>query len=144
MLITSLDYSSSPAELPLRLARGVMKENIPFFLVKEWNHPKSRIKEVHVLKAWEGKSFGSTCRDLCALVGFQALRLAIPLRCRKTPRHCKPLPLTNPPWACYFAINDSPFFCKDGSLEPHAILRNVCSGNWKKLGFAGRRNRQCR
>ncbi|HPF11890.1 MAG TPA: translational GTPase TypA [Flavobacteriaceae bacterium] len=119
MLITSLDYSSFTGRIAIgRLARGVMKENMPISLVKRnGTIQKSRIKEVHVFEGLGRKKVSEVhAGDLCALVGLEGFEIGDTIADAENPEALQTIAIDEPTMSMLFAINDSPFFGKDGKF----------------------------
>src|SRR5690606_34758055 len=78
MQITSLDYSSFVGRIAIgRVARGVIRENMPVSLVKkDGKVVKSRIKELYTFDGL-GKSKIEEVKggDICAVVGIEGFEI---------------------------------------------------------------------
>src|SRR3546814_14522090 len=78
MQITSLDYSSFVGRIAIgRVARGIIRENMPISLVKkDGKITKSRIKELYTFDGL-GKVKTEEVRggDICAVVGIEGFEI---------------------------------------------------------------------
>ena len=119
MQITSLDYSSFVGRIAVgRVARGVIKENMPVSLVKrDGKIVKSRIKELHTfvglgkLKVSEVKA-----GDICAVVGIEGFDIGDTLADFENPEALELIHIDEPTMNMLFTINNSPFFGKEGKF----------------------------
>ena len=117
MLITSLDYSSYTGRIAIgRVHRGTLKEGMNVMLAKrDGSMKKSKIKEVHV---FEGLSHVKTAEvssgDICALIGIEGFDIGDTICDYENPEALPTIAIDEPTMSMLFAINDSPFFGKDG------------------------------
>jgi len=127
MQITSLDYSSFVGRIAIgRVARGVIKENMPVSLVKrDGTIQKSRIKELYTfeglgkVKATEVKS-----GDICAVVGIEGFDIGDTIADFEKPEQLEVIHIDEPTMNMLFTINTSPFFGKEGKFVTSRHLRD--------------------
>lgn len=119
MQITSLDYSSFVGRIAIgRVARGVIRENMPIALIKrDGKIIKSRIKELHTfvglgkLKVEEVKA-----GDICAVVGIEGFDIGDTIADFENPEQLELIHIDEPTMNMLFTINNSPFFGKEGKF----------------------------
>jgi GTP-binding protein len=127
MQITSLDYSSFVGRIAIgRVARGVIRENMPVSLVKrDGAIQKSRIKELYTfeglgkVKAAEVKS-----GDICAVVGIDGFDIGDTIADFEKPEQLEIIHIDEPTMNMLFTINTSPFFGKEGKFVTSRHLRD--------------------
>lgn len=127
MQVTSLDYSSFVGRIAVgRVARGVIKENMPVSLVKrDGKINKSRIKELYVfeglgkVKVAEVKS-----GDICAVVGVEGFEIGDTIADFENPEQLEVIHIDEPTMNMLFTINNSPFFGKEGKYVTSRHLRD--------------------
>ncbi len=127
MQITSLDYSSFVGRIAIgRVARGVIRENMPVSLVKrDGAIQKSRIKELYTfeglgkVKATEVKS-----GDICAVVGIDGFDIGDTIADFEKPEQLEVIHIDEPTMNMLFTINTSPFFGKEGKFVTSRHLRD--------------------
>ena len=119
MLITSLDYSSYTGRIAVgRVHRGTLKEGMNVTLVKRnGDMLKSKIKELHVFEGLgRVKTSEVSSGDICALVGIDGFEIGDTVCDFENPEALPPIAIDEPTMSMLFAINDSPFFGKDGKF----------------------------
>ena len=119
MLITSLDYSSYTGRIAVgRVHRGTLKEGMNITLVKRNGDMfKSKIKELHVFEGLgRVKTNEVSSGDICALVGIDGFEIGDTVCDFESPEALPPIAIDEPTMSMLFAINDSPFFGKDGKF----------------------------
>lgn len=127
MQITSLDYSSFVGRIAIgRVARGVIRENMPVSLVKkDGKAVRSRIKELYTfdglgkLKVNEVKA-----GDICAVVGVEGFEIGDTIADFEKPEALPGIKIDEPTMNMLFTINNSPFFGKDGKFVTSRHLRD--------------------
>lgn len=127
MQITSLDYSSFVGRIAIgRVARGMIKENMPVSLVKKDGKViKSRVKELFTfeglgkLKVKEVKS-----GDICAVVGIEGFEIGDTIADFENPEALASIHIDEPTMNMLFTINNSPFFGKEGKFVTSRHLRD--------------------
>ena len=119
MLITSLDYSSYTGRIAVgRVHRGTLKEGMNITLAKRnGDMLKSKIKELHVFEGLgRVKTNEVSSGDICALVGIDGFEIGDTVCDFENPEALPPIAIDEPTMSMLFAINDSPFFGKDGKF----------------------------
>jgi GTP-binding protein len=119
MLITSLDFSTYVGRIAIgRLARGVIKENMPIVLAKrDGSHEKHRIKEVFVFDGVERRKVTEVqAGDICAITGIEGFEIGDCICDAENPQALPTISIDEPTMSMLFSINDSPFFGKEGKL----------------------------
>ena len=119
MLITSLDYSSYTGRIAVgRVHRGTLKEGMNVSLAKrDGSIVKSKIKEVHVFEGLgRVKTTEVSSGDICALVGIDGFEIGDTICDYGNPEALPPIAIDEPTMSMLFAINDSPFYGKDGKF----------------------------
>ncbi|MGI6479095.1 MAG: translational GTPase TypA [Salinivirgaceae bacterium] len=117
MLITSLDFSNYVGRIAVgRVKRGAFKEGMRVALIKRDNSVKmSNIKELY---AFDGlgkrKVEVMEAGDICAIVGIEGFDIGDTL-CDSNKIEALPtIEVDEPTISMIFAVNDSPFFGKEG------------------------------
>mgnify|MGYP002748256424 CR=1 FL=1 len=119
MLVTSLDYSSYTGRIAVgRVHRGTLKEGMNVTLVKRnGDMLKSKIKELHVFEGLgRVKTNEVSSGDICALVGIDGFEIGDTVCDFENPEALPPIAIDEPTMSMLFAINDSPFFGKEGKF----------------------------
>lgn len=119
MLITSLDYSSYTGRIAVgRVHRGTLKEGMNVTLAKrDGVMKKSKIKEVHVFEGLgHVKAPEVSSGDICALIGIDGFEIGDTICDFENPEPLPTIDIDEPTMSMLFAINDSPFFGKDGKF----------------------------
>ncbi len=119
MLITSLDYSSYVGRIAIgRVHRGELKEGQDVALVKrDGKIIKSKIRELHTFEGLGRRKTSSVqCGDICALIGIEGFEIGDSICDIVNPEPLPPIAIDEPTMSMVFAINDSPFFGKDGKF----------------------------
>ncbi len=117
MLITSLDYSSYTGRIAVgRVHRGTIAEGMTYSLShRDGSKEKVKIKELHT---FEGMGRKRTDRvdagDICALIGLEKFEIGDTVCDLENPEPLPPIAIDEPTMSMLFAINDSPFFGKEG------------------------------
>ncbi|MFI3239547.1 MAG: translational GTPase TypA [Bacteroidales bacterium] len=119
MLITSLDYSSYVGRIAIgRVHRGELKEGMRVGLCKkDGSIVPQRIKELHTFEGMgrvKVDTVGSG--DICALVGIDGFEIGDSITTLDNPEPMERIAIDEPTMSMLFAINDSPFFGKDGKF----------------------------
>lgn len=119
MLITSLDYSSYVGRIAIgRIRRGTFIEGMSVGLIKRDNSVKmSHIKELY---AFDGLGKRKVDRveagDICAIVGIDGFDIGDTLCDTINIEALPTIEIDEPTISMTFAVNDSPFFGKEGKL----------------------------
>ncbi|NDV63701.1 translational GTPase TypA [Bacteroides sp. 224] len=119
MLITSLDYSSYTGRIAVgRVHRGSLKEGMNVSLAKrDGSIVKSKIKEVDVFEGLgRVKTAEVSSGDICALIGIEGFEIGDTICDFENPEPLPTIAIDEPTMSMLFAINDSPFFGKDGKF----------------------------
>lgn len=119
MLITSLDFSSYVGRIAIgRVHRGVIREGQDLGLCKkDGSVTKQRVKELHVFEGMGRKKVTEVgSGDLCAIVGLEDFEIGDTLTLFENPESLPRIAIDEPTMSMTFAINDSPFFGKDGKF----------------------------
>lgn len=117
MLITSLDYSSYTGRIAVgRVHRGTLKEGMNASLAKrDGVIKKVKIKEINVFEGLGRVKIPEVSSgDICALVGIENFEIGDTICDFENPQPLPPIAIDEPTMSMLFAINDSPFFGKDG------------------------------
>jgi GTP-binding protein len=117
MQITSLDYSSFTGRIAIgRLKRGHLKENMPVSLVKrDGRIEKHKIKEIYTFSGLgKAKVTEVTAGDICAVTGLENFEIGDCLCDIENPEALPQMKIDEPTMSMLFAINNSPFFGKEG------------------------------
>jgi GTP-binding protein len=119
MLITSLDYSSYVGRIAVgRVHRGELRTGQDVALVKrDGTVQKAKIREVHVFEGLGRAKVDSVkSGDICALVGIDNFDIGDSVCDAQNPEPLEPIAVDEPTMSMLFAINDSPFFGKEGKF----------------------------
>ncbi len=127
MQITSLDYSSFVGRIAIgRVARGVIKENMPVSLVKrDGRIQKTRIKELYTFEGLgKVKTTEVKAGDICAVVGIDGFDIGDTIADFEKPEQLEVIHIDEPTMNMLFTINNSPFFGKEGKFVTSRHLRD--------------------
>ena len=117
MLITSLDFSSYTGRIAVgRVHRGTLTEGMNVTLAhRDGSMVKSKIKELHTFEGLGRKKTASVSSgDICAVVGIEGFEIGDTICDFENPEPLPPIAIDEPTMSMLFAINDSPFFGKEG------------------------------
>jgi GTP-binding protein len=127
MQITSLDFSTFVGRIAIgRVFRGTLKEGMQATLCKKDNvFKKVKIKELHIFDGL-GKLKVSEVRagDICAVVGIDDFEIGDTIADAENPEPLDRIPIDEPTMSMLFAINNSPFFGRDGKYVTSRHLRD--------------------
>ncbi len=127
MQITSLDYSSFVGRIAIgRVYQGVLKEGAQLALSKkDGSLKKVKIKELQVFEGL-GKVKVSEVRagDICAITGIEGFDIGDTITDYENPMIQPRIAIDEPTMSMLFAINDSPFFGKEGKFVTSRHLRD--------------------
>jgi len=115
--VTSLDYSSFTGRIAIgRLTRGHLKENMQVSLVKrDGKVEKHRIKELYTFTGLgKAKVTEVHAGDICAITGLENFEIGDCVGDLENPEALPTLKIDEPTMSMLFAINNSPFFGKEG------------------------------
>ncbi len=126
MQITSLDFSSFVGRIAIgRVYQGTLKEGAAMALCKkDGSIRRTRIKE---LQTFEGlgrlKVSEVPCGDICAVIGLEDFEIGDTLTDAENPQPLPRINIDEPTMNMLFAINNSPFFGKEGKFVTSRHLR---------------------
>ena len=115
--ITSLDFSSYTGRIAIgRLKRGHLKENMPITLVKrDGKLERQRVKELYTFSGLgKMKATEVFAGDICAITGIENFEIGDTVADFENPEALPTLKIDEPTMSMLFAINNSPFFGKEG------------------------------
>lgn len=155
MLITSLDYSSYTGRIAVgRVHRGTLTEGMNVTLSRrDGSQVKAKIKELHTFEGMGRKKTDKVSSgDICAVIGIEGFEIGDTICDFENPEPLPPIAIDEPTMSMVFAINDSPFFGKEGKfvtsrhindrlekeLDKNLALRVVKSADSDKWTVFGR------
>ncbi len=115
--ITSLDFSSYTGRIAIgRLKRGHLKENMPITLVKrDGKLERQRVKELYTFSGLgKLKTTDVFAGDICAITGIENFEIGDTVADFENPEALPTMKIDEPTMSMLFAINNSPFFGKEG------------------------------
>ena len=119
MLITSLDFSPYTGRMAIgRLHRGTIRENTPIAVAqRDGSIVKTRIKELYVFEGL-GKQRVEEAHsgDIIAISGLEKFDIGDTVTDINNPDPLPTIDIDEPTLSMVFAINDSPFFGKEGKF----------------------------
>ena len=119
LLITSLDYSNYTGRIAVgRVHRGVLREGMNITIAhRDGMMEKTKIKE---LQTFEGmgrqKATEVESGDICAVIGLENFEIGDTITDCYNPEPLPTIAIDEPTMSMLFAINDSPFFGKEGKF----------------------------
>ena len=117
LLITSLDYSNYTGRIAVgRVHRGTITEGMKCTIAhRDGTLEKTQIKEVHTFEGMtRSRTQSVSCGDICAIVGLERFEIGDTICDFENPEPLPPIAIDEPTMSMLFAINDSPFFGKEG------------------------------
>ena len=117
LLITSLDYSNYTGRIAIgRVHRGTITEGMNITIAhRDGTMEKTKIKE---LQTFEGmgrqKATAVSSGDICAVIGLEKFEIGDTITDFENPEPLPTIAIDEPTMSMLFAINDSPFFGKEG------------------------------
>ncbi|MFN5888984.1 MAG: translational GTPase TypA [Bacteroidota bacterium] len=126
MQVTSLDYSSYTGRIAIgRLKRGNIRENMQVSLVKrDGKVEKHKIKELYVFSGLgKIKVTEVYAGDICAVTGLDNFEIGDTVSDIENPEALPALKIDEPTMSMLFAINNSPFFGKEGKFVTSQKVR---------------------
>lgn len=117
LLITSLDYSAYTGRIAVgRVHRGTIAEGMNVTIAhRDGSTEKTKIKEVHTFEGMgRQKTQAVGSGDICAIVGLERFEIGDTVCDAENPEPLAPIAIDEPTMSMLFAINDSPFFGKEG------------------------------
>ncbi len=127
MQITSLDYSAYVGRIAIgRVSRGTIREGMPVALCKaDGVVKKGRVKE---LQTFEGlgrlKATEVGSGDICAVVGLEDFEIGDTVADAEQPEALPRIAIDEPTISMLFAINNSPFYGREGKFVTSRHLRD--------------------
>ena len=125
--ITSLDYSSFLGRIAIgKITRGTIKENQPVTLCTvDGGRRRCKVKELYVFEGMGKKRVAEVvCGDLCAVVGIEDFQIGETIADFENPEALPIIPIDEPTINMQFAINNSPFFGKEGKFVTSRHIRD--------------------
>lgn len=119
MLITSLDFSAYVGRIAIgRIHRGTLKEGQDLSLAKrDGSIKRVKIRELRIFEGFGQKAVReANCGELVALVGIENFEIGDTICDLENPEPLPPIAIDEPTMSMVFAVNDSPFFGKDGKF----------------------------
>ena len=119
LLITSLDYSNYTGRIAIgRVHRGTITEGMNITIAhRDGTMEKTKIKE---LQTFEGmgrqKATAVSSGDICAVIGLETFEIGDTITDFENPEPLRTIAIDEPTMSMLFAINDSPFFGKEGKF----------------------------
>ena len=119
LLITSLDYSNYTGRIAIgRVHRGTITEGMNITIAhRDGTMEKTKIKE---LQTFEGmgrqKATSVSSGDICAVIGLEKFEIGDTITDFENPEPLPTIAIDEPTMSMLFAINDSPFFGKEGKF----------------------------
>ena len=119
LLITSLDYSNYTGRIAIgRVHRGTITEGMNSTIAhRDGTMEKTKIKE---LQTFEGmgrqKATAVSSGDICAVIGLEKFEIGDTITDFENPEPLPTIAIDEPTMSMLFAINDSPFFGKEGKF----------------------------
>lgn len=119
MLITSLDYSNYTGRIAVgRVHRGTIKEGMNVTIAhRDGTLEKTKIKEVQTFEGMgRQKTEAVSSGDICAVIGLENFEIGDTITDFENPEPLPTIAIDEPTMSMLFAINDSPFFGKEGKF----------------------------
>ena len=119
MLITSLDYSNYTGRIAVgRVHRGTISEGMKCTIAhRDGTFEKTQIKEVHTFEGMgRQRTDAVSSGDICAVVGLENFEIGDTICDFENPEPLPTIAIDEPTMSMLFAINDSPFFGKEGKF----------------------------
>ena len=127
MQITSMDFSSFLGRIAIgRVYRGDLAEGQDYMLCgRDGKMKKSRIKELFEFKGLGREKVKSVrSGDLCAIVGLEEFEIGDTIASLENPEPLARIKVDEPTMSMLFAINNSPFYGKEGKFVTSRHLRD--------------------
>lgn len=119
MLITSLDYSNYTGRIAVgRVHRGVIREGMNITIAhRDGTTEKTKIKELQTFVGMgRQKAAAVESGDICAVIGLENFEIGDTITDFDNPEPLPTIAIDEPTMSMLFAINDSPFFGKEGKF----------------------------
>ena len=119
LLITSLDYSNYTGRIAIgRVHRGTVREGMNITIAhRDGTFEKTKIKEVQTFEGMGRSKVASVdSGDICAVIGLENFEIGDTICDFENPEPLPTIAIDEPTMSMLFAINDSPFFGKEGKF----------------------------
>lgn len=119
LLITSLDYSNYTGRIAIgRMHRGTVREGMNITIAhRDGTFEKTKIKEVQTFEGMGRAKVASVdSGDICAVIGLENFEIGDTICDFENPEPLPTIAIDEPTMSMLFAINDSPFFGKEGKF----------------------------
>ena len=119
LLITSLDYSNYTGRIAVgRVHRGVLREGMNITIAhRDGTMERTKIKEVQTFEGMgRQKATEVESGDICAVIGLENFEIGDTITDCDNPEPLPTIAIDEPTMSMLFAINDSPFFGKEGKF----------------------------
>ena len=119
MLITSLDFSAYTGRIAVgRVHRGTLTDGMTITLAhRNGSTEKAKIKELHTFEGLgRARAEEVSSGDICAIVGLENFEIGDSVCDAENPEPLPTIAIDEPTMSMLFAINDSPFFGKEGKF----------------------------
>lgn len=119
LLITSLDYSNYTGRIAIgRVHRGTVREGMNITIAhRDGTFEKTKIKEVQTFEGMGRAKVASVdSGDICAVIGLENFEIGDTICDFENPESLPTIAIDEPTMSMLFAINDSPFFGKEGKF----------------------------
>ena len=119
LLITSLDYSNYTGRIAVgRVHRGTIREGMNCTIAhRDGTMERTLIKEVHTFEGMgRQKTDAVSSGDICAVVGLENFEIGDTICDLENPEPLPTIAIDEPTMSMLFAINDSPFFGREGKF----------------------------
>ncbi|MDH5609694.1 MAG: GTP-binding protein, partial [Cyclobacteriaceae bacterium] len=127
MQITSLDFSTFTGRIAIgRVFQGTLTEGQVLGLSKkDGKLQKVKIKELQIFEGLGKRKVSEVrCGDICAVTGIEGFDIGDTLTDFDKPEVLPRISIDEPTMSMLFAINDSPFFGKEGKFVTSRHLRD--------------------
>lgn len=119
LLITSLDYSNYTGRIAIgRVHRGTVREGMNITIAhRDGTFEKTKIKELQTFEGMgRAKVSAVESGDICAVIGLENFEIGDTICDFENPDPLPTIAIDEPTMSMLFAINDSPFFGKEGKF----------------------------
>ena len=119
LLITSLDYSYYTGRIAIgRVHRGTVREGMNITIAhRDGTFEKTKIKELQTFEGMgRAKVSAVESGDICAVIGLENFEIGDTICDFENPEPLPTIAIDEPTMSMLFAINDSPFFGKEGKF----------------------------
>ena len=119
MLVSSLEYSPYVGRIAVgRITRGSLRTGMQVSLCKRYDVvEKHKVKQLMIFDGLGKKNVDEVqCGDICAVVGIEGFEIGDTIADYENPEALPPIAIDEPTMSMLFAINNSPFFGKDGKF----------------------------